>query len=43
MELMPIFDSQTGMKTQTNELENPLFKKHNFHNKQKKGKQIWQI
>ena len=28
------------MKTQTNELENPLFKKHNFHNKQKKGKQI---
>jgi len=29
-----------GMKTQTNELENPLFKKHNFHNKQKEGKQI---
>ena len=28
------------MKTQINELENPLFKKHNFHNKQKKGKQI---
>ena len=28
------------MKTQTIELENPLFKKHNFHNKQKKGKQI---
>ncbi len=28
------------MKTQTNELENPLCKKHNIHDKQKKGKQI---